>query len=353
MKQVKGVLNIILVTALAVGTVVLVVYLAQRNSGDDKDTYHSPTLFAMDTTLQVTIQGRDKDSADADVEACLALVERLESYTSRFDPGSDVSLVNASAGKQPVKVHPETLEILQRSLEFSRLSDGAFDITVAPVAELWGFYDRDYRIPTPEEIAAVLPLVDYSKVIVNEANRTVMLAEEGMEIDLGGVAKGYAVGAMCDTLKHRGVSHGLVNFGGAVGAVGGRLDGSPWVIGIRNPRGEASDLVGELKIEDAYVSSSGDYERFFIRDEKRYCHLFVPRTGYPAKEVISDTVVGPDPVTADILSTTVFVLGVDNGFALVLEQDGYEAFIIEAGGDVEITRGMREKYVIEVKESVR
>jgi len=353
MKQAKGILKVILVTALAAGTVILVVLLSGRNSGEPKDTYHSPTLFAMDTTLQVTIQGQGRELSEADVEECVALVEKVESITSRFVPDSDVSLINANAGNAPVEVHPDTMEILKRSLEFSRLSDGAFDVTVAPVAELWGFYDREYRVPKPEEVEAARSLVDYRKVLLDEANGTVMLAEPGMQIDLGGVAKGYAVGAMCDMLKGRGVESALVNFGGTVGAVGCRSDGEPWVIGIRDPRGETCDLLGKLKLEDSYVSSSGDYERFFTRDGIRYCHLFDPRTGYQSREVASNTVAGSDPMNADILSTTVFVQGKDKGFALVSGQDGYEALIVESDGNVVMTPGMKERYVIEVKESVK
>ncbi len=352
MKQVKGILKIILVTALAAGTVILVVLLSGRNSGEPKDTYRSPTLFAMDTTLQITIQGQDRELSEANVEECVALVEEIESITSRFVPDSDVSLINVNAGTAPVEVHPETMEILQRSLEFSRLSDGAFDVTVAPVAELWGFYDREYRVPEPEEVEAARSLVDYRKVLLDQANGTVMLAEPGMQIDLGGVAKGYAVGAMCDMLKRRGVESALVNFGGTVGAVGRRSDGEPWAIGIRDPRGEASDLLGKLKLEDSYVSSSGDYERFFRLDGTRYCHLFDPRTGYQPLEVISDTVAGGDAMNADILSTTVFILGKEKGFALVSGQDGYEALMVESDGSVVMTPGMKERYVIEVKESV-
>ncbi|MBU4176101.1 MAG: FAD:protein FMN transferase [Actinobacteria bacterium] len=353
MKQVKGILKIIVVTALAAGTVILVVLLSGGNSGGPKDTYRSPTLFAMDTTLQISIQGQGRELSEANVEECVALTEEIESITSRFVPDSDVSLINANAGNTPVEVHPETMEILQRSLEFSRLSDGAFDVTVAPIAELWGFYDREYQVPKPEEVEAARSLVDYRKVLIDEANDTVMLAEPGMQIDLGGVAKGYAVGAMCDMLKGRGVNSALVNFGGTVGAVGRRSDGEPWVIGIRDPRGEACDLLGKLKLEDSYVSSSGDYERFFTRDGTRYCHLFDPRTGYQSRGVESDTVAGSDPMNADILSTAVFVLGKDKGFALVGGQDGYEALMVERDGSVVMTPGMKERYVIEIKNGVK
>jgi len=348
MKQVKAILNVILVTALAAGTVVLVAFLSGRNSGE-KD-YRSPTLFAMDTTLEITIQERDRESSEADVDACVALVEELESNTSRFTGGSDVWLVNSNAGQSPVAAHPETLEIMRRSLEFSRLSDGAFDITMAPIAGLWGFYDRNYRVPTPEEVEAARSLVDYGQVLLDEVNQTAMLAQRGMEIDLGGIAKGYTVGAMCETLRNRGVKHGLVNFGGTVGAIGSRSDGKPWSIGIRDPRGEACDLLGKLEVEDAYVSSSGDYERFFTRDGKRYCHLFDPHTGYQPTGLLSVTVVGPDPVDADILSTTIFVLGTERGFALLKVRSGYEALVVEADGAIKMTDGMRDRYVTEVRE---
>lgn len=337
------------VITVAVVAVLIVIPLALMR----KDiTYQSPTMYSMDTTLDITVQGRGEKTAQDDFSESYRLAKKIESYTSRFDPESDVANINRNAGGRAVKVHPETLEIISESLEYSRLTDGAFDITIAPVAGLWGFYDKKYRVPAKEEIRATLPLVDWRKVEVDEKEGTIRLASPGMGIDLGGVAKGYAAGAISDLLRERGVRHGLVNFGGAVGAVGNRADGKPWVVGIKSPRGKANSMVGRIKAVDDYVSSSGDYERYFIRDGRRYYHIFDPKTGRQPTGAMDATVVGPDSLTADILSTSIFVMGRDRGFELIGTQPGYQAVFIDDRGDVSQTGGMG-KYVIDMDRSVK
>jgi thiamine biosynthesis lipoprotein len=354
MKHIKIMINILVITLLAAGAVVLVVFLASREGGysEPAGTYHSPTLFAMDTTLDITLQGRSKTLELEDVDAAVALVRRIENETSRFKPESDVVKINAQAGIAPVQVSEDTFTIVKRAQEYAQLTNGAFDITIAPVEKLWGFYDQKYRVPTAEEVARALSLVDYRKVILDEHNRTVMLAEKGMEIDLGGIAKGYAVWAMYDLFKQRGVEHGLINFGGAIGAVGKRADGKDWVVGIKDPRGEGGALIGELKISNNFVSSSGDYERFFIKGGKRYFHVFDPANGFNPRQVIATTIVGPDSMDADILSTTLIVQGPARGLELMKTRQGFEALVIESSGIIRFTPNMKSRYVIEIRERV-
>lgn len=354
MKHLRSIFSILLVTIVAAGAVVLVVFLSSRGSGtgEARGTYHSPTVFAMDTSLDITIQGRGTAVAQADSRAATAAARRVESHTSRFVKDSDVSLINANAGAAPVKVHDDTMYLVKKSLEYARLTGGAFDITVSPIAELWGFYSQDYRVPSQAEIDRTLPLVDYTRVLVDEANGTVMLAGKGMSIDLGGVAKGYAVERMYGLLKERGVESALVNFGGAVGALGRRVDGKKWVIGIKHPRAGGGALAGEIQVESAFVSSSGDYERFFMSDGKRYCHIFDPSTDFQPREVISTTVVGPDSTVADILSTTLFVMGPGKGLDFMKSQPGFQALVIDNTGKFLFTPNMKSKYVITTMERI-
>lgn len=352
MKYANRLLSFIIITIVAVGMVLLVVYLARgRGGGEPRGTYHSPTVFAMDTTLDITIQGVDDPKARAFSEEAIELARLIESRSSRYDPESEVAAVNASAGVAPVRVNAEVLSMVREALEYGALSGGEFDLTVAPLAELWGFYDKRYRVPSQEEIDAVLPLVDYRKVVVDPAAGTVMLAEKGMQIDLGGIAKGYAVESMCDLLRRRGVRSALVNFGGAVGAVGKRADGRKWVIGIRHPRTEG-ELAGEIEIEDAYVSSSGDYERYFLRDGRRYCHIFDPKTGRQPTEAISTTVAGPGSVACDILSTAAMVMGPERGLGLVGELPGFEALLVEPTGTVVMTQKFRSEYSLRMPRKI-
>src|SRR5450756_437087 len=169
MKHIKSLLFTILIALLATGSIILMVFLVKGRSGEDSGGFHSPTYFAMDTTLEITIQGRDEKLARRDVGAALQLVRKVESYTSRFKKGSDVWLINEKAGSSPVKVHPETIEIVERSLELSQMTGGAFDITVAPIVRLWGFYDQEYRVPTQQEI-------DLSLIHISEPTRLGMIS---------------------------------------------------------------------------------------------------------------------------------------------------------------------------------
>lgn len=354
MKQVRSLLNKILILLLVIGAVIAVVYLSSRNAGlrEAKGTYHSPTLFAFDTSLEITLQGRTEEQTGADTDAALALVQRIEDETSRFKPQSDVSKINAQAGAGPVKVGSITLELVKRSVRYGSTTGGTFDITVSPVVELWGFYDEEYRVPSAGEISRALGLVDYRKLIVDETAGTVMLAESGMRIDLGGIAKGYAVEAVTDLFRERGVEHALVNFGGAIGAVGGRIDGEDWVIGIKDPRAKGNELMGELRLRDGFVSSSGDYERFFIEDGKRYFHIFDPATGRNPTGVMSVNVVGADSTVADILSTAVVVMGPEKGLDFMKTQTGFQAMLVKSNGDVLSTPGMKSDYLLQVKEKI-
>jgi thiamine biosynthesis lipoprotein len=353
MKKSKKLLNLILISLLAVGAVVLVVWLASREGGysEPRGTFHSPTLYAMDTTLDFTLQGRDGKLAKQDVDAAVALIHRIEAETSRFKSGSDVEKVNAQAGVAPVKVNDSTFDIIKTSLDYSKQSGGAFDITVAPLVKLWGFYDQKYRVPSPEEVAAARSLVDYRKVLLDENNKTVMLADKGMELDLGGVAKGYAVGEAYSLMKSRGVQHALINFGGAIGALGKRVDGSDWIIGIKDPRGQGGELLGELKVSDGFVSTSGDYERFFIKNGKRYFHIFDPATGYNPANAMSTTVVGPSGMLVDVLSK-IIVMGPLRGIEFMKTHPEYQGLFIDGSGNITYTPQMKSKYVIEIKDKV-
>jgi FAD:protein FMN transferase len=306
----------------------------------------------MDTTLDITIQGRSGKQAAADADAAIARAREIESRTSRFDPGSDVSLINKNAGTAPVSVSDETMYLVRKSIEYGRAMGGGFDITVAPVVSLWGFYDQKYRVPYQSEIDAALALVGSQKIVIDEAAGTVFLPSKGMEIDLGGVAKGYAVQQMYELLRRRGVKSALVNFGGSVGALGRRSDGKKWVVGVKHPRAEGGALVGELQVEDTFVNTSGDYERYFVKDGKRYFHIFDPATGHQPEGTMSVTVVGPDAMVADILSKAPFVMGTQRGLQFIEGQEGFEALAIDSTGKVTYTPNMESEYVVTMMEHI-
>jgi len=235
-------------------------------------------------------------------------VERIERLLSKYIQDSEISQLNRS-GK--LKVSPDTFYILQKSKEFSQLSQGAFDISVAPLVDLWGFTTQEHNVPSISLINSTLKLVGSDKIILHEKDNVVEFKFPGMKIDLVAIAKGFALDCAVRALKKRKINSCLINAGGQIYALGDR-SGKPWKIAIQNPR--KPEITGILELKDASVSTSGDYEQFFLKDGKRYCHILNPVTGYPADSgITSVSVIANDALTADALSTAIFVLGKTKG----------------------------------------
>jgi len=251
-------------------------------------------------------------------------IKRIEKLLSKYDPKSEVSELNA---RQELKVSPETFYIIRRSVEFWQASNGAFDITVAPLMDIWGFTDKRYSLPKDGQIKAALSLVGSDKIILNNEDNVIKFRLPGMKIDLGGIAKGYALDCAREQLKKHNIKNCLINAGGQVYCLGDKF-GRPWKVAIRSPRG--NDYIGNLELKDTSVSTSGDYQQYFVIGNKRFSHIFDPRTGYPANTgIISVSVVSPDGLTADALSTSIFVLGRKKGEELLKKFPGTTADISE------------------------
>ncbi|MFA5096005.1 MAG: FAD:protein FMN transferase [Candidatus Omnitrophota bacterium] len=244
-------------------------------------------------------------------------MRRLEKLFSRYDRQSEVSRLNRTGH---LKASPETFYIIKRSGELWEASSGAFDITVAPLADLWGFTDRRYKVPAEAAIKDTLRLVGFDKIILRDFDNVIQFKFPGMKIDLGGAAKGYALDLSAQKLKAAGIDNCLINAGGQVFCLG------KWKVGIMNPRG--NDLAGDIELKDQSAATSGDYERYFISGGKRYAHILDPRSGCPADAGIgSVTVIARDGLTADALSTAIFVLGKDKGEKLARQFSGVEVKI--------------------------
>jgi len=230
--------------------------------------------------------------------------QRIEQLLSKYQAKSEIFRLNQQ-GK--LKVSPDTFYIIKKSKELSQATEGAFDITVAPLVDLWGFTNQKFRLPSNKEIRAALKLIGSDKIILHENNNMVEFKIPGVKIDLGAIAKGFALDCAVRELKKNGINSCLINAGGQVYALGDRF-GKPWRIAIKNPRNEGVTSALELKNQSA--STSGDYEQFFLKDKKRYSHIINPKTGYPAASgITSVTVIANSGLVADALSTSIFVLG--------------------------------------------
>lgn len=303
----------------------------------------------MDTTVSLRASG---DNAKAAVDESFTRIAELDKLASSQNPESDVSRINVAAGKDYVQVDPAIYEMISYSKEYSAKSGGEWDITVGVMTKLWDIGNADQHVPAPEEIAAKLPLVGYKDILLRPEDHSVMLAKPGMVIDLGGIAKGYTVDEVRKIYEKYHIENGLINMGSSsMYAVGKNAKGQPWNIGIKHPRSDQKDnYLGIVSISNQALSTSGDYERFFIQDGKRYHHIFDPRTGYPADSgVMSDTII-IDPsvehagMLSDMLTTIVFVLGPQKGMALVNTLPGVECEITGTDNTVYVTEGFKKQF---------
>ena len=285
----------------------------------------------MGTSVEITVSQVAREKAEKAMEAAFQEVERINRLMSHYRQDSEVSQISRHAGEKAIRVSPETLEVIERALYFSRLSGGAFDITIGPVFWLWNF--REGKIPDGEKLRGNLKKVDYRRIRVDRSRSNVYLNDPRMELDLGAIAKGYAVDRAGEVLRKRGVENFLVNAGGDL-RVGGRKEKEiPWTIGIQHPR-LPSDFIAKIQSKNAGIATSGDYEKYFLKDGERYHHILVPSTGLPARECQSVTILAPTAMDADALATTIFVLGPKKGFALIEEMPNVHALIVDRRGSV-------------------
>jgi thiamine biosynthesis lipoprotein len=251
--------------------------------------------------------------------------------------------VNKAAGREAVKVSDETLEVIERSLEMSRRSEGAFDITFAVMRGLWKFdEDLERKIPPADEIARRRKLIDWRGVIVDHQAKTVKLAREGMRLGLGGIAKGYAVDRCAAVLRANGLRDFMVQAGGDL-YVAGSKGPNNWMVGVRDPRGGPRDIIARMPIKDHAFSTAGDYERSFILDGKRYHHIIDPATGFPATASREVTIFAPTAFLADALDDAVFILGPKKGLALVDSFPDCSTLIVDANNQVWMSKSLEGK----------
>ncbi len=253
---------------------------------------------------------------DGDAELYSVISARLMEIDSSFGvnrPGSDIARVNAAAGKERVTVGPDVFFVITAALDFARRSGGAFDPTIGPLVSLWGIGTDHQKVPSQEEIDAALTLVDWRKVSLEESGRSVFLEQEGMSLDLGGIAKGYAADELVRILKERQVSRAIIDLGGNVCVFGSKADGSAWKVGIKNPLDGGQSVASVLELEGGLsVVTSGNYERYFVSGGKRYHHIIDSKTGYPGGgDVASATIVASSSMEADAMSTSAFLMGKD------------------------------------------
>ncbi|MET0592540.1 MAG: FAD:protein FMN transferase [Polyangiaceae bacterium] len=290
----------------------------------------------------------DEASVHAAIDRAVQRIRELESLMTTWQDDSEVSRINRLAGKAPVVVSRETLQVIDKSVWISGRSGGVFDITFEVMHGLWKFdQDLEKRVPDRTAIAARRKLIDYRHIILDREKSTVFLDVETSKISLGGIAKGYAIDQAAEILLAAGVEDFLAQAGGDLYMHGRRADGTPWMAGVRDPRGPEGSFFARMPIVDHAFSTAGDYERSYIIDGKRYHHIIDPRTGWPATASRSVTIWAKDALTADALDDAVFILGVEKGLELVESIDDAGAVIVDADNHVHVSKRLEGKVSLE------
>ena len=305
-------------------------------AADENAEPNSRTVFAMDTVMELSAYGAD----DALMEAAEQEILGLESRLSVTDAGSEIYALDHNG---LAELSPDTTELMQTALEMCERTDGALDVSIYPVLRAWRFTTGSYQVPTQEEIENLLTQVDYRKVTLE--NGTASIAQ-GMEVDLGSVAKGYTGDQVSQLLREGGVTSALLNLGGNVQLVGGKPDGSDWRVAVQDP--ESDGYLGVLSLRDKAAITSGGYERYFVGDDGEvYWHIIDPATGAPARSgLISVTVIGDRGVVCDALSTALFVMGLDKAAEYWRRYGDFEAVFVAEDGSVAITSGLQDCFTL-------
>lgn len=297
-------------------------------------------VFAMDTVMGLRACGGETEAALAAAED---EIYRLDEALSRTREDSAVSRLNSAAGGTPVDVGEELRDLIARALDFSAATDGAFDITLAPVSSAWGFTEDTYRVPEDAELALLLPCVGAEHVHLEEG--TAVSLDQGTRIDLGAIAKGYASDWMAAIYQEHGITHGIVDLGGNTWVCGGNLEGEPWQIGIQDPARSAGALAGILEASDAFAVTSGGYQRYFTGpDGTVYQHILDPKTGWPVQgDLLSVTIVADNGTMADAYSTALYVMGWEAAQDFWRQNGGFDMVLITKDGQVLYTPGLADK----------
>ena len=346
-------MNLKKILALGLASAILFTGCAERREAAQQmlenqkmENRHEATTFAMDTVMTFTVIHEDGDEIIIDAEQ---EIRRLENLLSVTVESSDISKLNAAAGKEALEMQIDTQVLLAKGKELGEKTGGAFDIAISPIVKAWGFTEEEHHVPTQAELDALLPVTDPSDVILDAGKA--YLQKEGMAVDLGGIAKGYTSDKVSELLKEKGVESAIVSLGGNVVGIGRKPDGEKWEVALANPL-DANDYCGLISIEDKAVVTSGGYQRFFEENGRKYHHIIDPATGYPAESgLLSVTIISESGTEADVLSTALFVMGLEDALEYWQKNGGFEAIFITEAGEVIATEGADACFAFEGRDN--
>ena len=311
---------------IALTTLIILLFTLTACKSETSTVSISDSQFKFNTIMTITLYGYNDKSIFTEI---WAKIDEMENTYSANINTSDVSLFNENPSTDPIPVSEDIIKMVNRAMPMSEATEGRFDLTIEPVVKLWGISTETPRVPAQSEIDSALTHVNFQNLIADTANNTLQKSDPDLHIDLGGIAKGYAADQIKAFLATKGIDRAIINLGGNIFAVGSKAKDTPWNVGVQNPFEPNGDVVGILKASDKSVVTSGSYERFFEQDGKVYHHILNTSTGYPVEnELISVTIISDFSVDGDILSTSTFSLGLEEGRKLINSLDNIAAIFI-------------------------
>lgn len=332
----------LLAVLLVVMTISIIASSCTGNVDESNNEPISKTEFVLGTVVTIKLYDNATEEVFTKVFDKLREIENKMTINSE---DSEVIRINANAGKDSIKVSDDTFYVIEKGKYFSELSMGRFEISIGPLVKLWNIGSEDAKVPTQDEIENKKELVNFSNVILNESEKSVMLKEEGMTLDLGGIAKGYGADEVVKILREHGVEHAIANLGGNVFAYGNKPDGTPWKVGVQNPKSPRGDYIGIAEVVNKTVVTSGIYERYFEEEGKKYHHILDADTGYPVENNLAGvSIIADSSIDADSLSTAVFAMGIDEGMKLIESLENADAVFVTKDSEVYITSGLKASF---------
>jgi len=332
--------NALIIMSVLICVLLILIFI----TGNNKKPYIVSEFYSLGTLNQLKVYGKNAKKA---IEQSILKLSEIDDKMSVFKEDSEISKINKQAGNQPRIVSKDTYYVIKKALEYCSLSKGAFDITIGPIVALWGIGKKGARIPGINEIKEKLKSVNYKDIVIDKNTSSVLLKNEKQEIDVGGIAKGYAADEVKNILIKNGIKSALINLGGNIFVLGTKEDGSPYSVGIQDPFKARGEFALTISVINKSVVTSGNYERYFTAEGKRFHHIINPSTGYPSEsDIVSATIISNNSIDGDGLSTGVYIMGIHKAIKLIEEIKGVDAIFITKNKEVYATSGIRENFIL-------
>ncbi len=324
----------LLIIAIIVGLILIYIFATGKHEKIESEK----SSYVLGTIINLKAFGNKAEKA---INQAIERLNNIDDKMSAFKEESDISKINAKAGFALEAVSKDTFFVVRKAVEYSKILEGTFDPTIRPLVKLWNIGTDKEIIPGKDKIQEVRKLVNYNDVILDESNQAIMLENKNQALDVGGIAKGFAADEVREIFYKNNIRSALIDLGGNIFALGNKEDGTPWRIGIQNPFEPRGEFVGILSVKNKSVVTSGNYERYFMKDGQRFHHIIDPKTGYPSQsKIISATIISDNSIDGDGLSTGIYILGVDKSLKIIESIEGIDAIFITEDKKVYTTSGV-------------